>query len=66
MSDLFFVLAKGNNACRELGGLLVLTISGFFEAMRRVAVRCEDGDFVAEVLETDGGVDDEPFGTADA
>ena len=42
------------------------TISGLVEAVRRVAVRCENGHFVAEVLETDGGVDDEPLGAPDA
>jgi len=34
--------------------------------MGRVAVRGEDGDGVAPVLEADGGVDDEAFGAADA
>lgn len=44
----------------------VLTIAGFVEAVRRIAVRGEDGDGVAKVLQTDGGVDDEAFGAADA
>ncbi len=34
--------------------------------MRRIAVRGEDCDGVAEVLQADGGVDDEAFCTADA
>lgn len=34
--------------------------------MCRVAVRGEDGDLVAEVLEADGSVDDETLSTADA
>ncbi len=34
--------------------------------MRRVAMGCEDGDGVAEILEADGGVDDKAFGATDA
>lgn len=43
-----------------------LTVASFVEAMGPVAVRGEDGDGVAQVLEADGGVDDEAFGAADA
>ena len=42
------------------------TVAGLIEAMRRVAVRGEDRDAVAEVLQTDRGVDDEALGAADA
>lgn len=34
--------------------------------MARIAVRGEDGDPVAERLQTNGGIDDEAFGAADA
>lgn len=43
-----------------------LTIAGLVEAVLRVAVRREDGDCVAAVLQPHGRVDDEPLRSADA
>ena len=42
------------------------TIAGLIEAMGRVTVRGEDGDFVVQPLEAHGGVDDKTFGASDA
>jgi hypothetical protein len=47
-------------------GERVLTIAGLVEAVLRVAVRCEDGDFVPATLEADSGIDDQTLGPADA
>lgn len=47
-------------------GQVYLTVYSLIEAMSRVSVRSEDGDPVPEILETDGGVDDQPLGAADA
>jgi hypothetical protein len=44
----------------------VLTVPGFVEAMAGIAMRCEDGDLVATVLQPNGGIDDQSFGPADA
>jgi hypothetical protein len=41
-----------------------LTITSLVEAMPRIAVRREDGDFMATRLETDGGIDDQSLSTA--
>ena len=49
-----------------VGGKGEHTIAGFVEAVRRVAVGGEDRDAVAELLEADGGVEDEALGAADA
>ena len=38
-----------------------LTVAGFVEAMRRVAVGGEDCDAVAKLLKPDGGIDNEPL-----
>ena len=42
------------------------TISGFIEAMLRVAMRCEDGDFMTTVLKAYSSIDDEPLGATNA
>ena len=42
------------------------TIAGFLKAVRRVAVRGEDGNDVVPRLEGNGGVDDKTLSTADA
>lgn len=44
----------------------MLTISRLVEAMAGVAMGREDRDFVAALLQSDGGVDDEPLGATDA
>lgn len=44
----------------------MLTIAGLIEAMAGVAVGCEDGDFVAAVLQPDGGVNHQALSAADA
>jgi hypothetical protein len=41
-------------------------IAGFVEAVLGIAVRGEDCDFVAEVLEAYCGIDYEAFGAANA
>lgn len=42
------------------------TISSFVKAMSWIAMACEDGDFVAEVLQANGGIDHEPLGPTDS
>ena len=42
------------------------TIAGLFEAVVGVAVRSQNGDFVAEPLEANRGVDYQPLGAANA
>ncbi len=44
----------------------VLTIAGLVEAVARVAVAREDDDLVATLLQADGRVDHQPFGSANA
>jgi hypothetical protein len=43
-----------------------LTIAGLVEAVGAIAMRRENGDFVAAVLETDGGIDDKALGSPNA
>lgn len=43
-----------------------LTVASFVKAVLGIAVRGEDGDFVAEILQADCGVDYETLGTANA
>jgi hypothetical protein len=46
----------------EVKGVVVdeerLTVAGLIEAVLRIAMRREDGDLVAAILQPDGGVDD--------
>jgi hypothetical protein len=49
--------------CRAVGGS-ARTVAGLGEAVRRVAVRGEDGDLVAAALQADGGVNDQLLGAA--
>lgn len=48
------------------GQYVCLTISGFLKAVAFVAMTCVDDDFVASVLEADGGVDHKSFSTSNA
>jgi hypothetical protein len=43
-----------------------LTIAGFVEAVVGITVGSKDRDFVATILQADGGVDDEALGSANA
>jgi hypothetical protein len=44
----------------------MLTISSLVEAVFWIAVAGENDHFVTQVLESDGGIDDESLGTANA
>lgn len=45
---------------------MLRTITSFIEAVTRVAVAGEDDDFVPPILQTNSGVDDQAFGSANA
>ena len=51
---------------QELDSRRRLTITGLVETVPRIAMRREDGDFVAARLKTDSGIDDQSFSTANA
>lgn len=60
-SQPFAALASANPS---LSGKL--TITSLLEAMRGVAVRCEDGDFVADCLQSHRRVDNESLGSSNS
>jgi len=49
--------------CRHSG---VLTVASFVKAMAGIAMRREDGDLVAAILQPDGGINYQSLGPADA
>jgi len=51
---------------QELDSRRRLTITGLVETVPRIAMRREDGDFVAARLETNSGINHQSLSTADA
>lgn len=60
------LLRAGWSACFTLHLTIPLTIARLVKTMVHVPMRSENGNFVTELLQADGCVDDQPLSAADA
>lgn len=61
-----FSLVSQQTCTAQLYSRLLLTITGFLEAMPWIAMRREDGNLVPTRLETNSSINDQSLGTANA
>ena len=60
------MLSMLSSCSHAVDGGLAHTIASLLETVLRIAMRCEDSDFVPKFLQSYSGIDDQPLSPSDA